>query len=151
VRLLWRAISATFRVLESFELLSSPLRAEHSFTSNSLVAQQGGGAAVKVERSRARGHVASNSLMAAPGAIPWRRRDCLKHPSPVGEAARFVAECAGGVESHGRPAHNVSRSHRVVVEVFRTRMLRKTPSDGQLLINPRRDQECRLNRADGHP
>jgi hypothetical protein len=33
--------------------------------------------AVKVERSRARGHVASNTLTAPAGAIPSRRVNCL--------------------------------------------------------------------------
>ena len=35
------------------------------------------GWAVKVERSRARGHVASNTLTAQPGAIHWLPRNCF--------------------------------------------------------------------------
>jgi hypothetical protein len=33
--------------------------------------------AVKVERSRARGHVASNTLRASTGAISWRPLNCF--------------------------------------------------------------------------
>lgn len=59
------------------------------------------GGAVNVERSRARGHVASNALTAPPGATPWPRWNCLNPLSrPSGRSIRRGAFCGLSDEHH---------------------------------------------------
>ena len=52
---------------------------ESNFLAAAFLAE---GGAVKVERSRARGHVASNTFTASPGAIHWSPRNCFP-PIPL--------------------------------------------------------------------
>src|SRR4051812_45721651 len=59
-------------------------RFSKQFRSGAFLAE---GRAVKVERSRARGHVASNPLTARPGAIPCARGNCFES----------IAQCAIGL------------------------------------------------------
>ena len=107
------------------------------------------GRAVKVERSTARGHVASNTLTASPGAIAWARPNCLC-PSPLGrQAARFLAERAAD-----RPTTTSTARLRLTnwtrVHSFHPQILPKTPNVKSEDATPSAFLERQLRRL-AHP